>query len=88
MEGERKREMKVNQISSECTKLTQTYKNRNDLEIVMIHWELCKQLIFDLTKKEGKCINRNFSVKLTKFLRDFEIKAIYLIQNRKADLIV
>ena len=42
----------INHIISECSKLAQKeYKTRHDWVGKVIHWELCKELEFDHTKK-------------------------------------
>ena len=48
----RDRNETVNDIISECSGLAQKeYKTKNDWEGKEIHWELCKKLQFDDTKK-------------------------------------
>ena len=45
------RDETINHIISECSKLAQEYKARNDWVDEVIHWQMCRKFQFDHTNK-------------------------------------
>ena len=80
----------INHMINECSKLAQKeYKTRHDWVGKVIHWELCKKLKFDHTKKSymhgPKSALKN---EMHKLLWDFEIQIDHQISTRRPDLII
>ena len=84
------RDETVNHVLCECSKLAQReYKTRHDWVGKVIHWELCKKINFDHTKKwymhKPESVLENETHKI---LWDFEIKTDHLIPARRPDLVL
>ena len=80
----------INHIISECSKLAQReYETRHGWLGKDIHWELCKKLNFDPTRKwymhKPESVLKNETHKI---LRDFEIQTDHLIPARRPDLVL
>ena len=79
----------INHILSECSKLTQKeHKTRLDWVGNVIHWELCKKLIFDHGNKW--CMHNPASVLVNdthKLLWDFKILTDHQITGRRTTLV-
>ena len=80
----------INHIISKCSKSAQReYKARHDCVGKVIHWEMCKQLIFDCTNKwymhnPAPVLENNTH----KLLWDFDTHTDHLISARRPDLII
>ena len=84
------RDETINQIISECSKLTQReYKARHDWVGKVIHWEMCKKFKFDHT---NKWYMKNPAPVLEydthELLWDFNIQTNHLIPARRPDVII
>ena len=83
------RDETINHIISECSKLAQEYKARQDWVGKVIDWEMCKKFQFDHT---NKWYMHNPAPVLEndthKFLWDFDIQTDQLIPARRPDLTI
>ena len=83
------RDETVNHIISECRKLAQKeYKTWQDWVGKVIHWELCKELIFD-HRTNGICTNQDLFWRMTRTKSSGILRQTdHLISARRPDNII
>ena len=84
------RDEAINYIINECSKVAQKeYKTRHDWVGKVIHWELCKNVKFDYTKKWYMHNSESVQKKeMHKVFWDFEMQTDQLIFARRSDQVI